>query len=228
MKKTLFIGLCVAAIAAVLFAVASRAFVNPPFLNPEAPASLREESFMFLKDVVGFDMASYRVVASHFWPQIDVASSNGLPLFLIKYELESSGDNASVDILYTKANETYIHEPYFSVHSNTLFSPAYPTDKVLNWTKSFLERYQSFQNNASYVFEMRKTLDSISRIEPLNVTKGDIKLQITIRQFSDQDIYTTIKFAPANSTARDVDDAVTFEFHNGVMLDFCDWYGAIR
>ena len=224
MKKTLFIGLCVLVLAAVLFAVAFRAFVNPPFLNPQAPASLREESFIFMRDVVGFDMTNYRVVDSHFWPQIDVASSNGLPLFLIKYELESSDDEASVDIFYTKANETYIHEPYFGVHSNTLFSPAYPTAKVLNWTKSFLERYQSFQSNASYVFEIRKTLDSIEHIKPLNVTKGDIKLQITIRQFTEQEIYTTLAFSHANSTAQDSDNQLTFEFHNGVMLDFWDWY----
>ncbi len=226
-RNLLLIGLCVVLLAAVLLAIT---FWGPaPLLvNPQAPTSLRDESLTFLRDVVGFDMTTYGVVDYHFVPQLDVASSNGLPLYLMKYDLKASNDEAYVDIFYTKANDTYIHESYFHVHSDTLFSPAYPTDKVLNWTKSFLERYQSFRNNASYVSEMRKTLDSVDHIQPLNVTSGDIKLQITIKQFTEQDIYTTLKFAPANSTAHDLDNNVTFEFHNGVMLDFSDWYGVIR
>jgi hypothetical protein len=179
---------------------------------------------MFLRDVVGFNMTDYKVTASHFWPQTDVASTNGLPLYLTRYELKSSDDEVWVNILYTKANDTYIHEPNFDVYSNTLFSPAYPTDKVLNWTKAFLERYQDFQNNAPYLSEMREILDTVDHIQPLNATSGGINLQITIKEFSEQEIYTTLRFAPANSTAHDYENAVTFEFHNGVMLDFFDRY----
>jgi len=219
-RRLLLTGLCVVLLALVLFAVASWF----QFVDPQAPASLRDESLMFLRDVVGFNMTDYKVTASHFWPQTDVASTNGLPLYLMRYELKSSDDEAWVNILYTKANDTWIHEPNFDVYSNTLFSPAYPTDKVLNWTKAFLERYQGFQNNAPYLSEMREVLDTVDHIRPLNTTNGGINLQITIKEFSEQEIYTTLRFAPANSTAHDYENAVTFEFHNGVMLDFFDWY----
>ncbi len=182
----------------------------------------------YLRDVVGFDLTDYQVTNSHFVPQLDVASSNGLPLYVMTYDLRSSDDEAYVDIFYTGENNTYTHEPYFRVRSDTMFSPAYPSDKVLNWTKAFLERYQNFRNNASYILEIRRILGAIDRIRPLNVTSGDISLQITIRQFTEQDIYTTLKLSPANSTAHDYDNAVTFEFHNGAMMDFFDWYGVTR
>ena len=201
---------------------------GPPFANPEAPASLRDESLTYLKDVVGFDLTDYEVTDSHFVPQLDVASSNGLPLYLMTYDLRSSDDEAYVDIFYTGENNTYTHEPYFQVRSDTIFSPAYPSDKVLNWTKAFLERYRAFQNNASYVSEMCVVLDAIDQIQPLNVTSGGTALQIAIKQFNEQEIYTTLKFSPTNSTAHDYDNAVTFEFHNGALLHFSDWYGVTR
>jgi hypothetical protein len=218
---------CVVLIVAVLFAALS--WQPAPLLsNPQAPDSLREESLAFMRDVIGINLTDYEIVDSHFWLQWDVVSSNGLPLYLMRYELEASDDDGWVDIYYTKANDTYTHEPYFSIYLDKPFSPAYPSDKVLDWTKSFLERYQNFKDNASYVSEMRQTLNLIDHIEPMNVTNGNISLQIKIREFTQQDIYTTLKLAPANSTAQDFDDAVTFEFHNGAMLYFCDWYGVIR
>ncbi len=222
-RRFLLIGFC-AVLFAVLFIAAS--WRTPQFLfNPSAPASLQDESLAFLRDVVGFNLTDYEVVDLHFWPQLDVVSSNGLPLYLMQYDLKSPDDEAYVDILYTKSNSTYIHEPYFSVRSNTLFSPAYPSDKILNWTKSFLERYQNYQSNASYLLEMRQTLELVNHIQPMNITNGDTTLQIVIKQFSEQDIYTTLKLSPINPTARDLDKAVTFEFHNGVLLDFSDYYG---
>ena len=216
-KKLLLIGLCVA-LATVSLVVAFWLSVNL-----QAPASLRDESFTFLKDIIGLNMTKYEVVNTEFAPQIDIVSRNGLPLYLMRYYLKASDDEGFVNIMYTKANDTYIHES-FSLYLQTLFSPAYPTGKVLNWTKSFLERYQSFRNNATYISQIRNLLDSIDHIQPLNVTRDDIRLQITIKEFSEKEIYTTLKFSPLNSTARDYENAVAFEFHNGVWLDFMDWY----
>ncbi len=226
-KHLCLIAILIGAVLAVVFAAVFWR-PGPPFANPEAPASLRDESLAYLRDVVGFDLTDYEVTDSHFVPQLDVASSNGLPLYLMTYDLKSFDDEAYVDIFYTGTNNTYTHEPYFQVRSDTMFSPAHPTDKVLNWTKAFLERYQNFRNNSSYIFEIRRILNTVDQIRPLNVTSGDISLQITIRQFTEQDIYTTLKLSPANSTAHDYDNAVTFEFHNGAMLDFFDWYGVAR
>ena len=216
-KKLLLIGLCIV-LATVSLVVAFWLSVNL-----QAPASLRDESFTFLKDIIGLNMTKYEVVNTEFAPRIDIVSRNGLPLYLMRYYLKASDDEGFVNIMYTKANDTYIHES-FSVYLQTLFSPAYPTGKVLNWTKSFLERYQSFRNNATYISQIRNLLDSIDYIQPLNVTRDDIRLQITIKEFSEKEIYTTLKFSPLNSTARDYENAVTFEFHNGVLLDFMDWY----
>jgi len=220
-KKLLLIGLCVA-LATVSLVVAFWR-LSPLLVNPQAPVSLRDESLTFLEDIIGLDMTKYEVVNIEFAPQIDVVSRNGLPLYLTRYYLKASDDEGFVNIMYTKANDTYIHE-YFSLYSHTLFSPAYPTSKVLNWTKSFLERYQSFRNDASYISQIRNLLESIDHIQPLNVTRDDIKLQITIKEFSEKEIYTTLKFSPVNSTTRDYENAVTFEFHNGVWLAFWDWY----
>jgi len=126
--------------------------------------------------------------------------------------------------LLHKVNDTYIQEPYFDMISEKLFSLLYPSDKVLTWTKNFFEHYQNF-NNAAYLADINKILGTIYQIRPTNVTSGNIKLQITIRQFTEQVIYTTIRFAPISSTAHDHDNAVTFEFHNGLTLNFYDWYG---
>ena len=218
---------CIVLTVAVLFAALSWQ-PAPLFSNPQAPDSLREESLAFMRDVIGINLTDYAVVDSHFWLQWDVVSSNGLPLYLMRYELEASDDDGWVDIYYTKANDTYTHEPYFSIYLDKPFSPAYPSDKVLDWTKSFLERYQSYKDNASYVSEMLQTLNLIDHIEPMNMTNGNISLQITIREFTQQDIYTTLKLTPANTTTQDFDNAVTFEFHNGAILSFCDWYGVNR
>jgi hypothetical protein len=177
-----------------------------------------------MRDVIGINLTDYAVVDWHFWLQWDVVSSNRLPLYLMRYELEASDDEGWVDIFYTEANDTYTHEPYFSVYLDKPFSPAYPSDKVLDWTKSFLERYQRYRDNASYISEMRQTLNLINHIEPMNLTNGNITLQITIKQFTQQDIYTTLKLTPANTTTQDTNNAVTFEFHNGAMLRFDDWY----
>ncbi|MCW4002378.1 MAG: hypothetical protein NWE95_00485 [Candidatus Bathyarchaeota archaeon] len=226
--KFLLIG-CVVLLLAVLFAAVSWRpdpfMANPP---PQAPNELREESLSFMRDVIGINLTDYAVVDFHFWPQWDVASSNHLPLYLVRYELEASDDAGWVDIYYTKANDTYTHEPYFSVYLKKPFSPPYPSDKLLTWTRDFLERYQNYKNSASYVSEMRQTLNLINHIEPMNLTNGNISLQIKIRQFTQQDIYTTLKLTPANTTTQDTNNAVTFEYHNGAMLRFDDWYGKNR
>jgi hypothetical protein len=220
-KKLVLGGLCAVLLVAVLFTVVF--WSVPQFVNPSAPAYLQDESLAFVRDVVGFNLSEYRVVDSHFWPQLDVATRSGFPLYLMRYDLESPDDKAWVDVYYIKVNDTYIQEPYFDMISENLFSPAYPSDKVLTWTKNFIERYQNI-NNATYIADISKILDTVDQIQPMNVTSGNIKLQITIRQFTEQDIYTTIRFAPINSTAHDFDNAVTFEFHNGRTLNFYDRY----
>jgi hypothetical protein len=220
-RRFLLIVFCVVVLV-VLFAVA---FLRPiPLMvDTSAPVSLQDESLRFLRDVIGFNMTRYGVVDSHFVPQVDVVNRNGLRLYLMKYDLTSLDDQAYVEMFYTKVGDDYLPEPYFSVYSSALFSPAYPTDKVLNWTKSFLDRYQNYQTNASYLLEMKQTLNLVDHIQPLNLTSGGITLQIEIKQFTEQDIYTTLKLAPSNSTVHDLDNAVTFEFHNGALLHFSDY-----
>jgi hypothetical protein len=140
----------------------------------------------------------------------------------VRYELKSADDEASVDIFYTKSNETYLHEAYFDMQSNTMFKPAYPGEKVLNWTRDYLEHYTSYRNNAAYMQDICKTFGTVTHLEPMNTTLGNMTLQVTIKEFSEEDIYTTLQFRPANQTAHDYDDAVTLEFHNGVWLNFVD------
>jgi hypothetical protein len=129
-RKALIAGVSVVVLAVIL-AVAIFAVLFRPltFNNPEAPDSLKAESLAFLRDVVGFNLTEYQVVSHNFWLQWDVATQNGLPLYLLRYNLKSSNDEAHVNLFYTKANDTYVHESYFDVNSNTLFSPAYPLIK---------------------------------------------------------------------------------------------------
>lgn len=225
-KKAILIGISVA-ILAIIIASASFMAIYRSYSRhfPEAPDSLKTESYSFLNDVIGLNLTEYQVVKFSFIPQEDLATYSGLPLYLVRYNLKSAGDEATVDIFYLKSNDTYLHEQYFDIMSNTLFSPAYPSDKVLNWSRTLLEGYTAYKNNASYLLEMQKTLDSINRIEPMNRTLGDYTLQINIKQFSEEDIYTTLQFRPANSTARDYDNAVTLEFHNGAWFNFADNIG---
>jgi len=224
-RKLLLIGLCNVLLAVVVFGVVSWQLLRTvSMINSTVSASLQDVSLSFLRDVIGFNVTEYKVVGSSFAPQTDVASSNGLPLVLISYDLESPQNQVHVDLFYTEGNNTYMLEPYFHISSDTLFYPAYPTDKVLNWTKGFLERYQSFKNDSSYVSEMHKALDTVDHIQPLNITSGNITLQIKIRQFNAEEIYTTLKFQSTDQNMSYPEKAVTFEFHNGAMMDFSDWY----
>jgi hypothetical protein len=193
-------------------------------INPAAPAFIKGDSMNYLRDVIGLNESEYKVVGSAFVPQQCLMGDNGLPLLLMSYDLKSPDDNAHVDFFYSQDNGTYTRGSSFTLDSDTLFYPPYPSDKVLNWTKGFLERYQRYQNNSAYVSDIRKTLDTIEHIQSLNTTCGNVALQIKIRQFTEEDIYTTIKFVPANQTGRYPEKALTFEYHNGVMLDFTDYF----
>lgn len=219
-RKQLLIGLTVA-ILAIVIAVGSFTFLLPQVIgNVEAPAALKDESLAFVRDVVGMNLTEYQVVKFSFWPQDDIASPNG-PLYLVRYSLKSASDETSVDIYYVKSNGTYIHA-YFDMRSNEMFSPAYPGDKVLNWSRGFLERYTIFKNNSTYLQNICATLDTVTHLEPMNTTCSGVTLQITIKEFSETEIYTTLQFRPLNQTAHDYDNAVTLEFHNGVWFNFID------
>ena len=220
MRKLLLIALSTIVIAIVVFTVAF--WAHPLMTNPEAPPSLIEDSMIFMQSVIGFNTSQYQVIDSHFWPQFDVASSNGLPLYLIAYDLQTSDNVFHLSLFYTEANGTYLLEPYFSFYTDELFYPTYPDDTVLNWTQSFIERYQTFRNNATYVMDIRKTLDSIDHIEPMNITCANMELQIIIKTFSPEDVYTTLQFTQTEQNTMDSAKSVTFEYHNGRLLNFSD------
>lgn len=224
-RKTLLIGVSIAILAAIIVTGAFAFLITPHVLrNPEAPAELREESLAFVRDVIGLNLTEYKVVEFNFWPQDCSVSKNG-PVYLVRYNLKSASDEANVDIFYAKSNGTYMHESYFDMQSHALFAPAYPGDIVLNWTRDFIARYTNYRHNPSYLQEIQRTLETVNHIEPMNKTNSGITLQITIKQFNEEEIYTTLQFRQANQTAHDYDNAVTLEFHNGVWFNFADNIG---
>jgi hypothetical protein len=210
--------LCFFLLAAILVGIWFGQLFTP--INP--PAYIKADSLQFLKDVIGLNESE--IVSSDYCPQNDVLGSNG-PLLVMAYDLESSGETVRVHFFYCQNNSTYTREPtFFTLLCDKMFYPPYPGDNVLNWTKGFLERYQRYQSDSAYISAIRETLNTIEHIAPMNTTCGDVSLHIKIRQFTEQDIYTTIKFTPANLNATSPEKALIFEYHNGGMLDFSDYY----
>jgi len=228
-KSLLLAGLVAFSLGAVLFAVLLTGQV-PSMIFPETPPLLREHALSFLTEVVGFNLTEYSIVHSEYSPSTDMVSSNGLPITSLSYTLQSSENKVHASFGYTLENGNYTLESYSHIYldSPAFVYPPYPPDNLLNWTKSFMERYQSFQSDVAYVSEMRKTLDTVDRLEPLNVTSGSIKLQISIKQFNVNEIYTSITFLYTSEGVDYEGKAVGFNFHNGLYAHFADTWNKVK
>jgi hypothetical protein len=227
-KFLLLAGLCAFLLVVITFGVLLTGKLSPVFY-PEA-STLKEKSLAFLTDVVGFNLTKYNIVRSDYVPSTCLVSSKGLPIVSVSYNLQSSENKVQVCLDYAKENDTYTLESYNHIYldSTAFIYPPYPTNNLLNWTKGFMERYQSFQNYPPYISEIRKTLDTVESLEPFNITNGNIKLQISIRQFDEEEIYTTLTFLYTSEGVDYTSKAVVFDFHNGLTADFADTWDQVK
>ena len=219
-KKLLFAGLCVILLGVVLIALLPR----PSLYSVSPPEPLKENSLSFLTDIIGFNLTEYKIVNSNYVPSTCLVGYNGLPLVTISYDLQSSENKVQAYLNYAKENNSYTLETcsYIYLNSTAFVYPPYPTDNLLNWTRGFLKGTRAFKAIKPYISEMRKTLDTVEHLEPLNVTCGNTELQIIIRQFTEDDIYTTLTFLYTSEGVNNTTKAVVFDFHNGLYVNFAD------
>ena len=220
-KKLLLVGLCAILVGLVSFALLFTQFLR--LVSPEE-STLRDNSVSFLTSIVGFNLTEYKIMNSHYVSSSCLVGGNGLPLATMSYDLQSSENIVHADLNYVNKNNSYTLDSFLYTYlgSTAFVYMPYPSDNLLYWTRGFLERYQSFQNDKPYISEIRKTLDTVNCLEPLNVTCGNTKLQITIRQFTETEIYTSLTFLNASEGIDYTSKSVVFNFHNGLSVNFAD------
>jgi hypothetical protein len=89
---------------------------------------------------------------------------------------------------------------------------------VLNLTRIFLERYENYSAGASYISEMRKAMNAVYVTEPLNMTLGNIKVQISALSES----YVTITLMYTSEGIDYDSKEVRLFFRNGALYYFVD------
>lgn len=226
MRKSVWVILVTAIAASAVLIVFIALLIGqvPSKVNPEAPPILREKSQSFLTDVVGFNLSEYNITRVQYSPQICVVSVSGLPLIVMSFTLQSGVNQVIADFDFTDNNETYTLESYSQIYMDApaWVYPPYPPDNLLNWTKGFMGRYQNSLGNASYISTMGQILEAVDTLEPLNMTSGNIKLQISVREYNVDEIYTSITFVYTSEGVDYGAKAVSFNFHNGLYSDFTD------
>ncbi len=231
-KKTILVGIAVlCAVSVIVMALFAMQVRQTPFVfSAEAPPLLRDKGISFLAAAVGFNMSEYTVAQVQYAPQICVVSPSGLPLIVMSYTLQSEANQVVAECHFTDNNGTYTLESYSQIYMDApaWVYPPYPPDNLLNWTKGFMERYQNFLGVASHIAAMRNLLDAVDKLEPLNMTSGNIKLQISIHEYNVDEVYTIIKWMCTAEGCDYEDKAVKFEFHNGVYTDFIDVWNVIQ
>jgi hypothetical protein len=94
----------------------------------------------------------------------------------IQYSLTSSLSNLNVNFRYR--NNHFSRYDLVMIESSPIFTQNQPTD-VLQNAKFLLSRYKTYSGD-SYLTNMTDLLSVVSTIGNMNVTQGEIKLQISV------------------------------------------------
>jgi len=129
----------------------------------------------FLQNVTKIDTANYTLslLSNTMQWRTDFG---GVAEEVIQYSLSSSRSNLNVDFRFR--NNHFSRYQLDMIESSPIFTQNQPND-VLQNSKYLLSRYKTYSGD-SYLTNMTDILDTVSNIGNVNVTKGNIKLQISI------------------------------------------------
>ena len=172
-----------------------------------AEATASEKALTFLTDVVRLDLASYNAKL------LGVMENGPFGSTIVKYTLESN--ESKLDVLYLSTGNVYVWCKLTPLKGSPLF--AQPATTTIDGAKSILERYQTY-SGASYLQEMRNSLDTISVLEPKTTTMGDIRLETSILEGGKE----SIQWMNAVNGITNTYDIVALTLRNGTFEQFCD------
>ena len=131
-----------------------------------------EKTLTFLKDVIKLDMTKYNATLVSNW--VDYPPHWGdLTEEVVRYNLEVV--NESRLYVTCRFRENMLYSCSLQVRKGSpIFAESQPT-KVVDATKGFLERYQSY-SEASYIQTMCDMLDTVDLTKDATITSGNVKL----------------------------------------------------
>jgi hypothetical protein len=211
-------------------------------IHRDEPPEIQEKVNSFSTDMMEYNLTEYKIVQRHYNAFSNIIFDN----LLLVFESEPfSGDvlneHAETQVsgtMQTSDGDVYVMF-YFAAGTQTLnlytqqpssgsyfFTPVpadvQHADNVLDWTKSFLEKYYTYSGNASYIFEARKALDAVNSTEPITITTGYIKLQISNLYFVSDIDFLSINLIYTSEGVDYESKAVRFQFVNGTLTRFTD------
>jgi hypothetical protein len=174
----------------------------------------------FLQNVVQLNMSKYAArLESHTigrYPTALPPELGSVPQEEIKYTLTS--DESELDVDFRFRDETLSRYVLGVLEFAPLYSEPQPTN-LLDMAAGLLQRYQNYAD-APYLTQMRTLLETVTEVEDMQKTQGNMKLAISTEgnDVKIQWIYTTSGIDYQSK-------ALSLTFDNGVLMELLDgWF----
>lgn len=169
----------------------------------------------FLQDVIQLNMTKYAArLESH---SIEYPLTlGGIAEENLRYTFTSDESELNVDFRYR--NQTLSRYRLDVLEFAPLYSQPQPTN-ILDMAASLLERYQNYADSP-YLTQMRGLLETVTVVEDLQTTQGNMKLAIST-EGNDVEIQWMYTISGIDFQSK----ALNFRFDNGVLEELLDgWF----
>ncbi len=169
----------------------------------------------FLQDVIQLNMTKYAArLESHSIEH--PLTLGGIAEENLRYTFTSDESELNVDFRYR--NQTLSRYRLDVLEFAPLYSQPQPTN-VLDMAASLLERYQNYADSP-YLTQMRGLLETVTVVEDLQTTQGNMKLAIST-EGNDVEIQWMYTISGIDFQSK----ALNFRFDNGVLEELLDgWF----
>jgi len=206
----------------------------------QEPPLIQERVNSFLTDVVGFNLTEHKIVQRNYNPFSRIILTYqsailwGEPFSQVGVKENSmeqvtctlQASDGEIPLLFYFAAETHTLSHYSQQANFLQGSPAINVPdkgKILSWIKGFLGKYETYSNNASHISAIQKAFDSVSTLEPLNMTIGDVQLRISAYDFTGiLGGFLSVSMTHTHEGVQDESKALTMVFRNGSLTSFTD------
>jgi len=189
--------------------------------------TVQEKALSVISDVVGLDVTKYDVEFSHYSSEFP-DDYGGLVQEDVGYSLESAG--SKIQVAFVFVNKTLSWCMLYGLEGSSL-PPFYAQplpNNTLDATKVILQRLYTY-SGASHLEMIRDSMDTVSDINSVNATIGNLKRLVTVKTniiprnatYTYTSTRTSIYFKYTVNGA-DSPKSVNIHFRNGVLIGFGD------
>ncbi len=202
--------LCAALVALILITVA--VMLIQVSNRGAVELTLQDKTRSFMTDVAGFDLTKYKVNVTQKQPY----TFSGVVRETVCYILESNESRLEASCGFM--NGTLAHFDIYASDGSPFYLQPLPNGS-LDAVKGFLQRYQVY-SNASIVQEALNILGTITELEAMNTTVGNLKMRVTgdsidwVRTISGLEFPTGLSISLNNSVVDTFSDESSF-YHIG-------------